>query len=100
MPKYINPYTDNNIAQLAKFDPTQRTQYEQSRLHYLGLRAVSTTAYGEGKTEGIEIGIGIGETKKEIEIVKKAIAKGFDNETIAELTGLDIKTIENIRQST
>jgi predicted transposase/invertase (TIGR01784 family) len=69
----------------------------------LGLRAVSTTAYGEGKTEGIEIGrtegIEIGEAKKEIEIVKKAIAKGFDNETIAELTGLDIKTIENIRQS-
>jgi predicted transposase/invertase (TIGR01784 family) len=85
-----------NTAQLAKFNPKQRTQYEQSRLHYLGLRAVSTTAYGEGKTEGIEIG----KTQREIEIVKKAIAEGFDNETIAKLTGLDIKTIENIRQST
>jgi hypothetical protein len=30
----------------------------------LGLRAVSTTAYGEGKTEGIEIGIGIGKTEE------------------------------------
>lgn len=38
-----------------------------------------------------------GEKKKAIEVVKKAIKRGLDNETISELTGLTINEIEAIR---
>lgn len=39
-----------------------------------------------------------GKNEKTIEIVKKAIKKGMDNETIKELTDLDIDKIELIRK--
>ena len=38
------------------------------------------------------------EKEKTIEIVKKAIKKGMDNETIKELTDLDIDKIELIKK--
>lgn len=39
-----------------------------------------------------------GKNEKTIEIVKKAIKKGMDNETIKEITDLDIDKIELIRK--
>ena len=39
----------------------------------------------------------IGQEKKAIEIAKKSIAKGFDNDTISEITDLTIETIEKLR---
>ena len=56
----------------------------------------------KGKQKGIEQGIkqGIkqGEKKKSIEIAKKGILKGLDNETIMDLTELSIEEIELIRK--
>jgi hypothetical protein len=43
----------------------------------------------EGKMEG--------ELYKSMEIAQKAIAKGFDNAMIADLTGLSMESIENLR---
>ena len=48
--------------------------------------------------EGIEKGKDEGKKEKTLEIVKKAIKKGLDNETIKELTDLDIEEIELIRE--
>ncbi|OAA90658.1 hypothetical protein WY13_01562 [Clostridium ljungdahlii] len=48
--------------------------------------------------EGIEKGKDEGKKEKTIEIVKRAIKKGMDNETIKELTDLDIDEIELIRK--
>ena len=45
----------------------------------------------------IEEGKEAGEKKKAIEIAKKAILKGMDNETIKDLTDLTIEEIETIR---
>ncbi|GAA0788149.1 hypothetical protein [Hathewaya limosa] len=45
--------------------------------------------------EGIEKGI----KKKTLDVVKKAIKKGLDNETIKELTDLDIEKIQLIRDT-
>lgn len=39
-----------------------------------------------------------GKKEKTIEVVKKAIKKGMDNETIKELTDLDVDEIELIRK--
>lgn len=48
--------------------------------------------------EGMEKGKDEGKKEKTIEVVKKAIKKGMDNETIKELTDLDIDKIELIRK--
>ena len=45
----------------------------------------------EGMAKGIE--------KGKIEVVKKSIQKGLDNETIADITGLAIEKIEAIREA-
>ncbi len=45
--------------------------------------------------EGMEKGI----KKKTLDVVKKAIKKGLDNETIKELTDLDIEKIQLIRET-
>ena len=48
--------------------------------------------------EGMEKGKDEGKKEKTIEIVKRAIKKGMDNETIKELTDLDIDEIDLIRK--
>lgn len=52
----------------------------------------------QGIQKGIEQGIKQGEKKKSIEIAKKGILKGLDNETIMDLTELSIEEIELIRK--
>lgn len=49
----------------------------------------------EGKLEGMKEGA----KKKALEIAKKAILKGLDNESIADLTGLTIDQIEILRET-
>lgn len=49
--------------------------------------------------EGIEKGMEKGIKKKTLDVVKKAIKKGLDNETIKELTDLDIEKIQLIRDT-
>jgi predicted transposase YdaD len=51
----------------------------------------------EGKMEGLLEGKMEGELYKSMEIAQKAIAKGFDNAMIADLTGLSMESIENLR---
>jgi predicted transposase/invertase (TIGR01784 family) len=43
-------------SRLTNMSAKQRTIYEKSQLDYLGVKAVSATAWEEGKTEGIAIG--------------------------------------------
>ena len=50
----------------------------------------------EGKREGKKEGIKIGEENKAIETAKKMLKKGFDLDTIAELTGLKKVDIEKL----
>lgn len=52
----------------------------------------------QGIQKGIEQGIKQGEKNKSIEIAKKGILKGLDNETIMDLTELSIEEIELIRK--
>ena len=52
----------------------------------------------QGIEQGIKQGIKQGEKKKSIEIAKKGILKGLDNETIMDLTELSIEEIELIRK--
>ncbi|TAE68965.1 MAG: hypothetical protein EAZ85_13630, partial [Bacteroidetes bacterium] len=52
----------------------------------------------KGTKQGVEKGINEGEAKKAKSVVINCIQKGFDNQTISELTGLSIPEIEKIRK--
>ncbi len=53
--------------------------------------------FGTGFGTGFDKGFDKGAFQKSIEIAKKSIAKGFDNETIIDLTGLSVAQIEDLR---
>lgn len=59
--------------------------YRDSEKNYLDFTASLETSFKEGKIE------------RDIEIAKNMIKKGFENETIAEVTGLSIEQIEALR---
>lgn len=71
-------------AELAGLSAEQRDKYEHSLIQYRDLKSALETAVEE----------------REIEIARKAISKGFDNETIADLTDLTTEQIEQLRNET
>jgi predicted transposase/invertase (TIGR01784 family) len=60
-------------SRLTNMSARQRTVYEKSQLDYLGVKAVSVTAWEEGKAEGMAIGEAIG--KEEGIAIGEAIGK-------------------------
>ncbi|MBC8111713.1 MAG: PD-(D/E)XK nuclease family transposase [Verrucomicrobia bacterium] len=83
------------IAEIAKFIPEQMEAYENSLKYYRDLKNVIDSAVQEAvqkTTQEIR-------TETQIEIVKNAIAKGLPDELIAELTGLPIEQIQQIREN-
>jgi predicted transposase/invertase (TIGR01784 family) len=109
-------------AEIAKFSPAERTAYQDSLKYYRDVKNSLDTAKQEGIVEGEAIGlekgqaiglekgeaiglekgeaIGLekGKLEEKLEIAQNAIKKGFDNETIAELTSLTIEQIEVLRK--
>jgi len=91
-----------NIGQAAQklaeinMTETERKRYEKYLINYVRDRDVFRTALQEVEEKAIEIG----ERKKGVEFTIKLIRKGFDNETISELTGLQINEIEDLRKQT
>jgi predicted transposase/invertase (TIGR01784 family) len=77
------------IAEIAQFDEKQLQLYRDSEKNYLDFTASLETSFKEGKIEG--------KIERDIEIAKNMIRKGFDNETIAEVTGLSTEQIEALR---
>lgn len=83
-------------AELAKLEPAELENYENSLKIYRDLKNVIDTARDEGEEKGIEKGIGIGETKKTIEMAVKLKKKGSPVEFIKEITGLSEEEINNL----
>jgi predicted transposase/invertase (TIGR01784 family) len=78
---------------------------EQEQLEYEGFlhnRRVRNneieTALYDGRQEGMEEGIDIGENKKAKNVAIKLIEKGFPDAEIADITGLSIKEISELRE--
>jgi predicted transposase/invertase (TIGR01784 family) len=67
-------------AEVANFTPQQRVEYEQSRMNYLGVKAVFDTAKDE----------------RSIEIARKLKKLGLSNKVISEATGLKEDEIVNL----
>ena len=93
--KYINPFTDKlqekifqrlfDTAEIAKFTPEEKEQYEESLKSYRDLKNVIDTAFGEGKTEGKTEGKIEGKTEEKIQGIINALKRGkLSIEEIAE----------------
>ena len=88
--KYINPLTDFGfeklfeIAEIAKFTPKEREQYEESLKYYRDLKNVVDASKEEGIIEG------------KIEVAKNLKKQGISTEIINKATGLSKKEIDNL----
>ena len=79
------------MAELASMNAEQRDKYEQSLIQYRDMKSVIETAVEEAVETAVE--------ENKIEIARKAISEGFDNQIIARLTGLAIEQIEQLRNA-
>ncbi|HAI76011.1 MAG TPA: hypothetical protein DCM08_07145 [Microscillaceae bacterium] len=85
-------------CEIANYNPQERMEYEKSLKAQRDLFAIINTAEEKAKQEGKIEGKIEGKVEKTIEVARKAIEKGFDNNTIQELTGLSMQEIERLRQ--
>ena len=81
-----------NEAEIAKLTPEDMRTYEESLKTYRDNYSILETAKKEGINEGIEIGA----SQREIEIARRLKQKGVDMEVIAETTGLSKEQIEQL----
>ncbi|WMX13305.1 Rpn family recombination-promoting nuclease/putative transposase [Aureispira sp. CCB-E] len=87
-------------AEIAKFTPKEKEQYEESLKYYRDLKNVVDSSKEEGIKEGREKGIkegiktGIKTGRKEV--AKEMKADGFSLEKIARYTGLSIEEIQKL----
>lgn len=104
--KYINPFTDFGFkrlfeqAEIAKLNPEELFNYEESVKVYRDLFNVVETAERKGHKKGLEEGRaegraeGILENKKES--ARKMKSMGFSTKSISDITGLGEDEINNI----
>ncbi len=78
-----------NVAEIAKYKPQDRQQYEASLKHYRDIENSLDLQHKEGKKEGRE--------EEKLTIAKNAILKGVDNQFIADITSLSLEQIEKLR---
>lgn len=74
------------VAEIAKFTPSELLSYEDSLKYYRDLKNSLDTAKEEGRMEGI------------IQVIKKGKAEGLSIEMLMKLTGLTRPEIEQILQ--
>jgi len=80
------------IAEIAKFSPKEKEQYEESLKYYRDLKNVVDSSKEEGKIEGIIEGI----IEGKIEVAKNLKRQGISTEIINKATGLSKKEIDNL----
>lgn len=78
-------------------DSKDRYMYEKRKESILEKVSLIESAEQKGIQKGLEEGIKEGENKKTIEIAKNLIINGLENELIKNATGLDIDTINKLR---
>jgi len=87
----------NDVLDIMKLKQEERYGYNRylDSLHLKASELFSLQTEAEFRVR--QEGIVEGEKKGKIEIAKNLIAKGFDNEMIAETTGLEISMVEELR---
>ena len=76
-------------AEISKFTPQGMREYEASKKAYRDIKNSVDTAKREGIAEGME--------KRSLEIARKLLAKGIDEATVKEITGLSAEQILQLK---
>ena len=76
-------------AEIAKFTPQEMREYETSKMAYRDIKNSVDTAKSEGIAEGKE--------ERSLEIARKMLAKGIDEATVKEITGLSAEHILQLK---
>ena len=76
-------------AEIAKFTPQEMREYETSKMAYSDIKNSVDTAKREGIAEGKE--------ERSLEIARKMLAKGIDEATVKEITGLSAEHILQLK---
>ncbi len=93
--RYISLLTDKVFdrlfeeAEIAKFTQQEMREYETSKMAYRDIKNSVDTAKREGIAEGME--------KRSLEIARKLLAKGIDEATVKEITGLSAEHILQLK---
>ncbi len=85
-----------STAALAGLSYEQRLIYDENLIHYWGMKSAIDTAVEEAVNEAIKLN----EEKNKIVVAKNGILANLDNNLIAQLTGLTINQIEQLRNNT
>lgn len=76
-------------AEIDKLTPQEMREYETSKKAYRDIKNSIDTAKREGIAEGME--------KRSLEIARKLLAKGIDEATVKEITGLSAEQILQLK---
>ena len=115
--RYISLLTDFDRlfeeAEIAKFTPQEMREYEASKKAYRDIKNSIDTAKQEGLAEGLEIGMAKGMKQgiekgmkqgmekgmnlRSLEIAKKMLAKGLDEASVMDMTGLTAEEIKLLK---
>lgn len=110
--KYINPHTDFGFKRLfgSEFSEQDQKLYEDSMNAYRdivnAIRTAEKKKYAEGEAEGLAKGLakGLVEGRAEgraegiVEVAKKMLDKGMAATLVAEMTGLPLDKVSNLKQ--
>lgn len=114
--KYINPHTDFGFKRLfgSEFSEQDQKLYEDSMNAYRdivnAIRTAEKKKYAEGEAEGLAKGLvegrakGLVEGRAEgraegiVEVAKKMLDKGMAAALVAEMTGLPLDEVSNLKQ--
>ena len=83
-------------AEIARYTPKERQDYEDSLKGYRDLKNVLDTAELKGLKKGIAQGRAEGRAEGVASVARSMKAKGMDAATISELTGIDIDEIRKL----
>ena len=105
--RYISLLTDKVFdrlfeeAEIAKFTPQEMREYETSKMAYRDIKNSVDTAKREGIAEGMEKGMKQGMEKgmslRSLEIARKMLAKGMDEASVMDMTGLTAEEIKLLK---
>ena len=103
--RYISLLTDFDRlfeeAEIAKFTPQEMREYEASKKAYRDIKNSVDTAKREGIAEGMEKGMKEGMEKgmnlRSLEIARKMLAKGMNEASVMDMTGLTAEEIKLLK---
>jgi predicted transposase/invertase (TIGR01784 family) len=85
-----------DIAEVSHLSTEQYDDYLKSVLSYNEAKAVTDTAFADGKSEGKIEGKIEGEKAKALDVARTMLGKGFDIDTIAEISKLSTEEIKSL----